>query len=262
MWPLERSAEKHLPSRIENFVIKASREAKTFTRWTRPDEEYERALVEFAQALVKRRRFGWFSEFIELQQYLSHFGAINALSQLVLKTMSPGVPDFYQGTEIWNFSVVDPDNRRPVDYPKRMKMLADLEGLGDAPDLLKNWQDGRVKLFVTRALLQLRRVNGGLFRDGGYEPLRARGDRARHIVGFTRAHEGDAVVVAVPRFSTQLVSPPKFPLGKRVWGDTRVQAPAGELVSVFTGARLEAERGSFRAADLFEDFPVFVGVAI
>ena len=243
-----------MPSRVESFVIKAAREAKAHSRWTRPDEEYESALVDFATALARRSRLGWFRDFAKLQEYVAHFGAINALSQVVLKAMSPGVPDFYQGTEVWNLSIVDPDNRRTVDYERRWAMLERLETVNDPSKLLAKWQDGMVKLFVTQRLLRLRRERDALFRGGDYTPLRTLGLRAENVVAFVRSHEGQRVAVAVPRLVTRLVAPPKFPVGRRVWAETRIQLPPGDWKNTFTGERVE----DGRAAEVFATFPVAV----
>jgi (1->4)-alpha-D-glucan 1-alpha-D-glucosylmutase len=254
IWPLERSAEKHLPSRIENFVTKAVREAKVHSRWTRPDDEYERAYIAFAKLLVTRSRLGWFRDFERLQEYVAHFGALNALSQVVLKTMSPGVPDFYQGTEVWNFSLVDPDNRRDVDYARRLKMMQEIDRMRYPAKLLSTWRDGRIKLYVTRKLLRLRQEHESLFREGSYAPVRAIGLRARNLVAFARADGEKTLLVVVPRFATELVSPPRFPMGRRVWRDTRLSLPAGRFVNVFTGLA----PNSSAIGDIFETLPFAV----
>jgi (1->4)-alpha-D-glucan 1-alpha-D-glucosylmutase len=180
VWPIERD-------RFRQFLEKASREAKTHTSWIAPNGDYERALQAFGDALLTNDDFR--RSFTRLQKRVAYHGFLNALSQVVLKIASPGVPDFYQGSELWDFSLVDPDNRRPVDYETRMKLLQQVRDAKPA-ELLRRWPDGRIKLYVTWKALQLRKR----FAREDYRPLS--GER---VCAFQR---GDDVAVAVPRFST------------------------------------------------------------
>src|SRR5207302_7629671 len=135
-------------------------------------------------------------DLVRFQKRIAFYGALNGLSQVVLKTMSPGVPDFYQGSELWDLSLVDPDNRRPVDYERRAAILRKMKATSDRLDLatlLRRWSDGRVKMFVTWKLLELRARRAEVFQHGSYEPL----DGGRNVCAFSR---GDEVIVAVPRF--------------------------------------------------------------
>ncbi|HEY2091927.1 MAG TPA: malto-oligosyltrehalose synthase [Thermoanaerobaculia bacterium] len=179
VWPIDRD-------RFRQFLEKASREAKTHTSWIAPNVEYERALHDFGDALLANEEFR--RSFIRLQKRVAYHGFLNALAQVVLKIASPGVPDFYQGTELWDFSLVDPDNRRPVDYETRMKLLRQVRDANPA-ELLRRWPDGRIKLYVTWKALHLRKQ----FAREDYRPLR--GER---VCAFQR---GDDVAVAVPRFT-------------------------------------------------------------
>jgi len=169
----------------------------------------------------------------------------------VLKIASPGAPDFYQGTELWDLSLVDPDNRRPVDYERRQALLkkikaADARGSLDVRTMLRRWFDGRVKLYTTWKGLALRMRNAEVFRRGDYRPVRGADP---HVVAFTR---GDSVLVAVPRFVTRLTEPGKPPLGE-VWGDRALDV-GGRWRNAFTGETVEGER--LRVAEVFATFPV------
>ncbi|HUJ14694.1 MAG TPA: malto-oligosyltrehalose synthase, partial [Thermoanaerobaculia bacterium] len=175
------------------------------------------------------------------------YGAINALSQVVLKATSPGVPDFYQGSDLFELSLVDPDNRRPVDYERRSMMLRKMKALGERLDLatlLRRWHDGRLKMFVTWKLLDLRARREETFANGGYEPV----DGGRNVCAFTR---GGDVLVAVPRFVTEIVKPGVFPIGA-VWSGNL--PCAGRWRNVFSGDTID----SLELARVFEKFPVAV----
>ena len=156
--------------RIQQYMEKALHEAKVNSSWIEPNEGWDNAVKDFVASVLKRRRF--LRSFEPLAERLAELGAINALSQTVLRLTVPGVPDIYQGTELWDLSLVDPDNRRPVDYDLREKLLDELQANPPTPeDLLENWRDGRIKLFVIQHLLRLRRSYPDLFQQGGYTPL-------------------------------------------------------------------------------------------
>jgi (1->4)-alpha-D-glucan 1-alpha-D-glucosylmutase len=190
----------------------------------------------------------------------------------VLKLASPGVPDFYQGTELWDLSLVDPDNRRPVDFAARARLLDEIEPLLAEDDrsrraagvahLLEGWEDGRLKLFVTASGLRLRRDRAALFGDGGYVPLDAAGDRAEHVVAFARVHERESVIAVVPRLVATLAARDGAPAPAAAhWGDTHVILPAslagGRWRDVLTGAVHAADAGNaLRVRDLHRVAPV------
>jgi len=177
---------------------------------------------------------------------IAWFGALNSLSMALVKLAAPGVPDVYQGTELMDLSLVDPDNRRPVDYARRSSLLDELAALADPRPLLDTPQDGRAKLWVTWRLLDLRRRHPGLFRDGAYVPLAASGRHAEHVLAFARTHaSGTLVVVAGRLYAKMLGAAGKLPLGE-AWEDTTVVLPPGAtaLENVLTGERLEALQGS------------------
>src|SRR5258706_5722433 len=182
MWPLDDRERASVPERLKQYLEKAAREAKTHTSWLAPNAAYEEALLRFADGILGNKPF--LEAFVGFQRRIAFFGFLNGLAQVVLKATAPGVPDFYQGTELWDFSLVDPDNRRPVDYAARAAMLAKMPA---APTLLRRWTDGRVKLFVTQRSLALRAAHTALFRDGAYTPL----DAGPNVVAFTRTHGDD-----------------------------------------------------------------------
>jgi (1->4)-alpha-D-glucan 1-alpha-D-glucosylmutase len=187
---------------------------------------------------------------------VARWGAVNSLAQLVLKLAAPGVADFYQGTELWTLTLVDPDNRRRVDLAARARLLAELEGAEPAA-LVRAWHDGRLKMLVTWRGLRARRADPDLFLRGAYQALEARGQASGHLVAFAR-RRGDAhLICAAPRFPARLAG--GFPLGVRTWRDTVVGLPSdwpAEWTDVFTGATVHAVDGTLRAGDLFRALPV------
>ncbi len=234
--------------RIQEYMVKALREAKIHSSWLNPDEEYERAARDFiSKILVSDGVF--MRDFAEFQAPIARAGMFNSLSQTLLKIASPGVPDFYQGTEIWDFSLVDPDNRRPVDYEHRMRLLDSLreEEAGDrasvADHLLRSASDGRIKMFVTTGALNYRRNNRDLFERGEYLPLQPEGARERHVVSFAR-RIGDRTAIAIAtRFFMRLTH--ALPIGGEVWNDTAIVINddlAGCYRDIFTGKNVRARK--------------------
>lgn len=261
-WPLAAADMESFGDRIREYLVKAAREAKVHTSWLEPDEEHEAALVEFATALLDPARAPHFhADMQRLAGLVARWGAVNSLAQLTLKLAAPGVADFYQGTELWTLTLVDPDNRRPVDLAARARLLAELEGAvtgGPAlAALVRSWHDGRLKLLVTWRGLRARRAEPDLFLRGEYLPLEASGHLAGHLVAFAR-RQGDAwLVCAVPRFPARLAA--GFPLGARTWRDTTLALPPGapgEWTDLATGSIARAAGGALRAADLFRALPV------
>lgn len=255
--------------RIAQFMIKAAREAQVQTSWINPNEEYEEALRSFVQAVLRPATGRAFlAAMAPLRRRVAHVGSMNSLSALLLKCTAPGVPDFYQGTELWDFSLVDPDNRRPVDFALRARLLRQLRrrrpSVALAQELLEAREDGRIKLYVTLQALACRRELPQLFADGSYEPLDVQGQHATRVVAFARRLNDAAVIVAVPRLIAGMMPDSNaMPLGPEVWGDTHIILPADLPEMVFrnrlTGERIE--RGTYAprvlaCADLFSVFPV------
>lgn len=257
--PGERTPEelKAYTQRIQDYMTKAIKEAKVNSSWIQPNEEWDAASRDFIAGLLDPRRSARFLREIEpVAAQVAEIGMINALSQTVLKFTVPGVPDLYQGLETWDDSLVDPDNRRPVDFAKLGKMLDTLDARSDPAELLANWQDGRIKLFVTQRLLQLRREKAPLFAEGSYVPLPLDGKFADNALAFRRELGETDIVVLVPRLSSQVGTPP---IGE-AWADTHllwnIQGPR-TYVDRFTGKNVSD--GALR--ELLAAFPVAVLVA-
>jgi (1->4)-alpha-D-glucan 1-alpha-D-glucosylmutase len=259
-WPL--SAE-----RLRAYLYKAIHEAKSHTTWIEPNVRYDEAIDRFAQAILDPARSARFLEdFVAFQQRVARFGMLNGLAQVLVKVAAPGVPDFYQGTELWDLSLVDPDNRRPVDFAARQRMLEALlaeiktgpELAGLAQGLLKSWEDGRVKLFLIRQALTCRRRHAALFTEGAYRPLDVAGPLAEHLCAFARVGAGQAALTVVPRLLARR-GIDESPLGRLYWGEgTRIAVPAeiaGQFVNALTGERLTVTDGGLDAADVFASFP-------
>jgi (1->4)-alpha-D-glucan 1-alpha-D-glucosylmutase len=249
---------------------KAMREAKLRTSWTAPDEAYEGAVKAFVERIADADKSGAFlDDFRPFQRRVSEYGLVNSLAQTVLRLTAPGVPDTYQGTELWDFSLVDPDNRRPVDYDLRRRLLEDVEAAtasaldlsGTARRLWQSRADGKVKLLVTSRALKVRAEHPGLFTLGEYLPARADGRAADHVFAFARRHEGRHAVVIVPRRVASLGIDPADPEAFRgAFGATRVLLtgiPNGiRLRDVFSGRTLAAEAGAVDVASALADLPV------
>jgi (1->4)-alpha-D-glucan 1-alpha-D-glucosylmutase len=226
-WPSQESGEpegaatQDYIERIQAYMAKALHEAKINTSWIQPNEEWDAAMRDFvANTLDPSPRNKFLPVFLPVAQEIARLGAINSLTQTLLKLTSPGVPDIYQGNEIWNYNLVDPDNRQPVDYKQRRKMLKALPA--SAPDeLIRSWPDGRIKMFLTQRLLQFRREHVDLFQRGEYLPLAANGIFAECCVSFAFLLAGQWIVVVAPRLSSRVGFPPT---GER-WKDTTIEFP-------------------------------------
>lgn len=278
-WPLREEEVPSFKERLRGYLIKAAREAKIYTCWTNPNSDYENAVVNFTETILTPAGDNHFlADFIEFQKVVAYYGAFNSLSQVLLKIASPGVPDFYQGTELWDFSLVDPDNRRPVDFQTRTELLAQLreQEAIDLPslvrELLARWEDGRIKLYLTYKSLHFRRDNHELFSGGDYIPLENPGPLQENVCAFAR-HLGESwVVTAVPRFPARLQSSHRVtegkirlipPLGEETWGEAALILPEHFPVhwhNVLTGetvsASLQARSKKLFLSDLFRIFPV------
>ncbi|MEW6488980.1 MAG: malto-oligosyltrehalose synthase [Thermodesulfobacteriota bacterium] len=231
-WPFCPEEVPAFRERLRNYLVKAVREAKVHTGWLKPNAEYEEAYVAFAEGALDPGG-DFLPEFLPFQRRVAHHGVINSLSQVLLKTACPGVPDFYQGTELWDLSLVDPDNRRPVDYELRRRLLADIRNRFEASPplllahLLTHPEDGGVKLFLAWRGLGVRQEHPALFQEGDYLPLDVEGPYAEHAVAFARRLRGRWALAVAPRLTVGLVGEGAWPLGEAVWGDTRLRLPAG-----------------------------------
>jgi (1->4)-alpha-D-glucan 1-alpha-D-glucosylmutase len=242
-------------------MTKALHEAKVNLSWVNQDPEYIAGLDAFLERILAPGRRSRPNQFVrEMERFLlpiMYFGVMNSVAQTLLKITCPGVPDIYQGTELLDFSLVDPDNRRPVDFDRRRRMMADLhsESIGE---MLDNWRDGRAKLWTTVCAMRFRREHARLFQRGRYLPLQAT-EKQEHIVAFAREHDREVAVVAVPRlFYTLMKGEMRPPLGA-VWGAAELSLPPGygEFVNVLTGEHIAAANGrGLLCREVFARFPV------
>ncbi|HEY6421452.1 MAG TPA: malto-oligosyltrehalose synthase [Candidatus Binataceae bacterium] len=232
-WPLDRA-------RLWSYAEKAAREAKVYTSWTNPEPNYEAGFKQFVEGILDDRRF-----VKELEEFVAPLiapGRINSLAQTLLKLAAPGVPDFYQGTELWNLALVDPDNRRPVDYDTRRKLLADLR-TATPEQVMARIDEGLPKLWLIKQALALRKRHPEWFGpDAGIHPLTASGARAEHVIAFAR---GTSVVAIAPRLVIKLGGD---------WQDTKLTLPEGEWINHLTGEHWHGT--SVRLGDLLRRFPV------
>src|SRR5258706_2600215 len=235
--PFERgeSVAAACADRLAAYMRKALREAKADTSWLSPDDEYEAAVERFVRAILERGRTNLFLQSFEsLHARIAEFGIYNSLAQLLIKITAPGVPDFYQGTELWDLNLVDPDNRRPVDYDARRRQLTSIicsrerddERL--AAELLDSRADGRVKMFVANRALGVRGQQRELYEQGDYVPLQTSGTRRDCLFAFARRAGDTFAITGVPRLIASLVPDAAAPpLGREVWTDTRIELPPG-----------------------------------
>ena len=243
-WPIEAD-------RLKQYVTKALREGKTHSSWINVNEDYERRALSFVDSLYANERF--LKDFTRFEEKIAYFGALSSLAQLVLKITSPGVPDFYRGTDVWDLSLADPDNRRPVDFNSCVSMLAELKNEAKPADLLTHWTDGRLKLWTTWKLLNFRRDYPDLFLHGEYIPLHVSGPRADHVIAFARRLHDDWCVAAVPRLLAKL----DHGRAQRIWKDTSIELPPeapSHWRNVFTGEDVSA----LSASTLFSILPIAV----
>jgi (1->4)-alpha-D-glucan 1-alpha-D-glucosylmutase len=250
-WPLQATkADEEFRARLKAYFRKVQGEARRNTTWTFPHKEWQDAGDGFVDAMLDSKDF--IADFLPFSEKLAKRGAMLSLAQTVLRLTSPGMPDLYQGNEVWDFSLIDPDNRRPVDFNRRKHLLAKL-GSRSPEDLWEHWQDGGIKMQVVRSLLNLRRENPDLFTKGEYIPLAPAGEKADDAVAFLRLFDSTELLVVVPRR-----------LGKEenlTWNETFLSPPhTHPWKNVLTGARLKPEGDSIALDTIFSEWPVAVFV--
>ena len=279
VWPPEIDDPAGMPddlaARLQAYMNKAVKEAKLHSSWINPNEAYEAGVSTFIErVLAPSHRSKFVAAFLPFQQRAARSGMVNSLAQVVLKVASPGVPDFYQGTDLWEFSLVDPDNRRPVDFARREAALAECDAIEAMPPdqrgaalsgLLDRWTDGTIKMFVTSRALRLRRDDPDLFLDGDYLPLEVDSTVAAKAIAFARIHsQGRALLAIVPHLTLPLVDRDHpLPLGER-WKTSRILLPTAlaslTYRNIFTGADVKpvvsGEHAWLFAGQLFERLPV------
>ncbi|MFO7812784.1 MAG: malto-oligosyltrehalose synthase, partial [Pelovirga sp.] len=264
-FPFEDENDSDFLPRIKDYMVKAVREAKVHTAWIKPDSAYEEAFLSFIDKLLSSDRENPFlQDFLPFKRKVAHFGMLNSLTQTLIKMTAPGVPDFYQGTELWDLSLVDPDNRRPVDYARRQSALReirersenDLSGLID--ELLATMEDGRIKQFLIYQTLCLRHRYPLLFQEGDYLPLEAVGPGREHVIAYARKHNNGYVITVAPRCLAGWLKEATLPLGHDVWQETYLNLPTPEQFDwqdMLSGAQLSGEE-KIDIGTILQRFPV------
>lgn len=265
-FPFDSQDFDSFKERMKDFIVKAIREAKIHTAWLRPDSEYEELCVEFVEKILDNSSSNDFlAKFVPFAEQVAYYGMFNSLSQTLLKITSPGVPDFYQGTEFWELSLVDPDNRRPVDFDKRRECLQyiqeqsknNLDSL--LQELLNSKQDGRIKLFLIAQALKARKDYLAVFEKGDYLSLTVEGAKKDCVVAFARRYGEQMAIIVAPRFFTQLMEVKQNPLGEDVWQDTQIlipQSPNVPWVDTITGNSFKLEEARLNLSQVLANFPV------
>ncbi len=263
-WPLELDTPDHpalagFTERIVGYMLKATREAKVRSSWAAPDLDYEAGLERFVRRILNPQEGRAFlSDLLAFQPRIALIGALNGLAQTLLKLTAPGVPDTFQGCELWDLSLVDPDNRRPVDFERRRQSLRQDE---DPVALLATWPDGRIKQHLIARTLALRRSQPDLFATGSYEPLEVTGSSSDRIVAFARRSGQEALIVVVPRLVAALLQDREQPSpAPAAWGDTRLALPPAlpgrRLLNHLTERLVEQPCGGLVVSALLTDLPV------
>jgi (1->4)-alpha-D-glucan 1-alpha-D-glucosylmutase len=270
-WPIGlEQPDDEFRERILAYLDKATREAQVQTSWTNPNEGYDAATATFIRAVLDPKTSREFlDDFAAMRTRVCRAGLFTALSQQILKLTAPGVPDIYQGAELWDFSLVDPDNRRPVDYPARVRMLKELAKRTPsarlASDLTAGAADGRIKLYLTARVLRFRAEHPGLFAHGAYLPLAAEGERANHAFAFARELGDQQIIVIAPRLIDSLLRGDlAAPVGSAAWGGTAIRLPDSvggvRYRNLFTGEQIspgtDQEPATLALADALAEFPV------
>ena len=267
VWPLETEGCGTLVERVQNHIIKATREAMIHTRWTRPNQAHEEALKNFVSKILSCEHSADFvSDFRQFQEKIAYFGMINGLSQTLLKITSPGVGDFYQGSELWDLRMVDPDNRGAINFSKRNAALESISKRSTNAEFLRGlssrWHDGRIKMYVMRTALRFRREHQSLFSEGEFVPLACKGRYCENVVAYLRRRGEECAVVVVPRWLSRMAPATSTPKAFD-WADTHVLLPNGgpklwndELTGDELRVRQAAEKPFFQLNDLLHEFPV------
>jgi (1->4)-alpha-D-glucan 1-alpha-D-glucosylmutase len=270
LWPLSRpELEAATVQRVQDYAVKVAREAKLRSTWADPDQRYESLLMSFVAHLAGPSTGSFGQAAMRWAARLGPPAATTSLGLTVLKATCPGVPDIYQGTEVWNDALTDPDNRRPVDFARLDRLLGELPDVGGPADdaasavarLLEGWPDGRLKLFVLRNLLHLRRGEGELLAFGAMAPIAVTGPLGDHLLAFARHYRGRWLLSVVPRLLRRAGCEAQFALGPAFWAETTLRLPAEapqQFLDVLTGAPRNVNRSVLDAADVLSDLPVAV----
>jgi (1->4)-alpha-D-glucan 1-alpha-D-glucosylmutase len=268
-WPLELDTADHpalaaFIERIVGYMLKATREAKVRSSWAAPDLDYEAGLERFVRRILDPQEGRAFlSDLLAFQPRIAVIGALNGLAQILLKLTAPGVPDTFQGCELWDLSLVDPDNRRPVDFERRRQSLQ--QG-ADPVALLASWRDGRIKQHIIARTLALRRRQPDLFASGSYEPLEIMGNLSDRVVAFARRNGEESMIVVVPRLVAALLQDREQPCpAPAAWGDTRLALPPAlvdrRLLNDLTERPVPRSSGTLTVAAALTDLPIALLIA-
>jgi (1->4)-alpha-D-glucan 1-alpha-D-glucosylmutase len=238
--PFKEEEHDEFKGRLKEYIIKAVREAKVYTAWLKPDTDYEDNYLAFIDKILEPSDENHFwREFLQFQEMVSFYGIFNSLSQTLIKITSPGFPDFYQGSEFWDLNLVDPDNRRPVDFSIRAWLFREMKSREARKksklinELLSTKQDGRIKLFLIYKALAARQKQRNLFEKGNYIPLKTTGDNKDSIIAFAWEQKPLWAVIVAPRFLTGIIQENQDPIGEKIWNDTRIVLPE-ETPSLWT----------------------------
>jgi (1->4)-alpha-D-glucan 1-alpha-D-glucosylmutase len=269
MWPLEQSELGGVLERLQSYAVKAIREAMVHTRWTRPNLAHEKGLKNFIAAILDERKNNAFLEdFHSFQRDIEFYGMLNSLSQTLLKITAPGVPDFYQGSELWDLRLVDPDNRGTVDFARRIKLLTSLQQSasrqadGFAGELMKNWTDGRIKLYLISKALRCRQEFSKLFTDGDFVPAEMSGERSENVTAFFRVSENLQALILAPKWLASSGVEQNPSAQEKFWGNTSIVLPdnvAASWRNVLTGESITAQGNldeGLSVGDALKNFPM------
>jgi len=258
----EGEDEEEFLQRTLDYLQKVLREAKTHTFWSDPNEEYEQEVADFVKNILQHQAFR--ESFYPFANKLAHYGAFYSLGQTLIKITAPGIPDVYQGTELWDLSYVDPDNRRPVDYSSREKHLKEMQPFPDQPEpdilrgMLSRYADGKIKMYTLFRALKERGANPLLFEQGDYIPISISGGAENQVVAFARHHQGQWVLIVVPLRITTLALGSHLALNVEAWGAASLHLPEDaprEWSHVYTGETFSST-GAIGLADIFASYPV------
>ena len=274
-WPLEQEEMPRFRARLEAYVIKAIREAMVHTRWTRPNTAHERAVVGFLKALVAPARGNIFlDDFLKFQRKVALYGMLNGLAQVLVKMTSPGVPDVYQGCDLWDLRLVDPDNRGPVDFTLRAALLDEIEKrskqdpLPLARELVQNWHDGRIKLYLIWRILNLRRKYPRVFLDGQFLTMNTAGRRKANLIAYARRRGNTWIMTVVPRWLARSKAPPDLSGLHGFWLGSHIALPRNaprSWLNVLTGETVEPSRRrapTLPVPEVFRNLPVAVLIGV
>jgi (1->4)-alpha-D-glucan 1-alpha-D-glucosylmutase len=270
MWPQDEGGIATLTERLQAYAIKATREAMVHTRWTKPNEAHEAALKDFIAAILKQsQKNSFLQDFRKFETSIAYHGMLNGVSQTLLKIISPGSPDFYQGSELWDLRMVDPDNRQPVDFDRRKTLLAAIKSSNGSPSvefleqITRDWRDARVKLYLIWKALAFRRANPALFSQGDFTAVPSGGRRAENLAAFARHHNGSWIIAIVPRWLNRPTARSASANDPKFWANTKVSISAAAPTNwhnVLTGEQLTTVnrkgKQSLPVSEILRSFPV------